>query len=120
MKNNVIHRTNADRAFDTLDYILLTIAFLLVAYGSGLVPWMFISRLTFAYHYFASALFLVPALCYVFTLFEQSPRRVRHYPTGFTVFALLLFGWFFPALNGLTVPNDLATRLLGWLPSWPF
>ena len=32
MKNNVIHRTNADKAFDTLDYILLTIAFLLVAY----------------------------------------------------------------------------------------
>lgn len=32
MKSNVIHRTNADKAFDTLDYILLTIAFLLVAY----------------------------------------------------------------------------------------
>ena len=97
-----------------------TAAFLLVAYGSGLVPWMFISRLTFAYHYFASALFLVPALCYVFALFEQSPRRIRWYPTGFTLFAVLLFGWFFPALNGITVPNDLATKLLGWLPSWPF
>lgn len=97
-----------------------TAAFLLVAYGSGLVPWMFISRLTFAYHYFASALFLVPALCYVFALFEQSPRRIRWYPTGFTLFAVLLFGWFFPALNGITVPNELATKLLGWLPSWPF
>ena len=32
MKNNVIPRTSADKAFDTLDYILLTIAFLLVAY----------------------------------------------------------------------------------------
>ena len=97
-----------------------TAAFLLVAYASGLVPWMFISRLTFAYHYFASALFLVPSLCYVFALFEQGPRRFRRYPTVFTAFALLFFVWFFPALNGITVPNDLATKLLGWLPSWPF
>ena len=53
-----------------------TAAFLLVAYASGLVPWMFISRLTFAYHYFASALFLVPSLCYVFALFENArPSR---------------------------------------------
>ena len=59
-----------------------TAAFLLVAYASGLVPWMFISRLTFAYHYFASALFLVPSLCYVFALFENAPRRFRLYPSG--------------------------------------
>ena len=97
-----------------------TAAFLLAAYGSGLVPWMFISRLTFAYHYFASALFLVPSLCYVFSLFGQAPRRFRRYPTYFTAFAVLLFAWFFPALNGITVQNDLATKLLGWLPTWPF
>jgi len=95
-------------------------AFLLVAYFSGLVPWMFISRLTFAYHYFASALFLVPSLCYVFSLFEHTPRRLRWYPAGFTAIAVLLFVWFFPVLNGITVQNAMATRLLGWLPSWPF
>ena len=97
-----------------------TAAFLLVAYASGLVPWMFITRLTFAYHYFASALFLVPSLCYVFSLFEQAPRRFRWYPTCFTAVTVLLFAWFFPALNGITVPNELATKLLGWLPTWPF
>jgi hypothetical protein len=95
-------------------------AFLLVAFFSGLVPWMFISRLTFAYHYFASALFLVPSLCYVFSLFENAPRRFRWYPTGFTAVAVLLFACFFPVLNGITVQNALATKLLGWLPSWPF
>ena len=91
--------------------------FIVVGYLAQLVPWILVSRLTFAYHYFASALFLVPSLCYVFALFEQGPRR---YPTVFTAFALLFFVWFFPALNGITVPNDLATKLLGWLPSWPF
>ena len=97
-----------------------TAAFLLVGYASGLVPWMFISRLTFAYHYFASALFLVPSLCYVFALFEDGPRRLRRYPIWFTAVSVLLFAWFFPALNGIAVQNDLATRLLGWLPTWPF
>ena len=97
-----------------------TAAFLLVAYASGLVPWMFISRLTFAYHYFASALFLVPSLCYVFALFENAPRRFRLYPCCFTAVSVLLFAWFFPALNGITVSNELATKLLGWLPTWPF
>ena len=95
-------------------------AFLLVAFFSGLVPWMFISRLTFAYHYFASALFLVPSLCYVFSLFEHAPLRFRWYPVGFTAVAVLLFVCFFPVLNGITVQNATATKLLGWLPSWPF
>ena len=94
-------------------------AFLLVAYASGLVPWMFISRLTFEYHYFASAVFLVPVLCYVFALMERNGIR-QWYPAGFTVCTVLLFFWFFPALNGITVMNDLATRLMGWLPTWPF
>ena len=97
-----------------------TAAFLLIAYLSGLVPWMFITRLTFAYHYFASALFLVPSLCYVFSMMEQAPRRFRRYPVWFTAVSVLLFAWFFPVLNGITVENALATKLLGWLPSWPF
>ena len=97
-----------------------TAAFLLIAYLSGLVPWMFITRLTFAYHYFASALFLVPSLCYVFSMMEQAPRRFRRYPVWFTAVSVLLFAWFFPVLNGITVEHALATKLLGWLPSWPF
>ena len=97
-----------------------TAAFLLIAYLSGLVPWMFITRLTFAYHYFASALFLVPSLCYVFSMMERAPRLCRRYPVWFTAVSVLLFAWFFPVLNGITVENALATKLLGWLPSWPF
>ena len=40
--------------------------FILIGYLSQLVPWMFIGRITFAYHYFPSILFLVLALAYVF------------------------------------------------------
>ena len=95
-------------------------AFLLTAYGSGLVPWMFIRRLTFAYHYFASVVMLVPALCYMFRLIESREDRAARIATGaFTVLAVVLFAAFFPVLSGLKVNNDLTSALLGWLPGWP-
>ena len=94
-------------------------AFLLIAFASGIVPWMFISRLTFEYHYFASAAFLIPVICYVFALMERSTPHANWYSVGFTIASVLLFFVFFPVLNGLPVNNELATRFLAWLPSWP-
>ena len=96
-----------------------TALFLLIAYFSGLIPWFFISRLTFEYHYFASAVFLVPAICYIFQLLENNSRMAKYYIFGFSACTVILFFAFFPVLNGIPVDNDLTSRLLGWLPSWP-
>ena len=96
-----------------------TALFLLVGYASGLVPWMFITRLTFEYHYFASSAFLVPALCYVFVLLEQNRCRGVVRTTVFTAASLGLFLLFFPVLCGLPVDNELSSKLLKWLPTWP-
>lgn len=93
--------------------------FLLAAYFSGLIPWMFISRLTFEYHYFASAVFLIPAICYVFYLMEINTRKGRVMTACFAIVSVLVFAFFFPVLNGMPIDNILGTRLLGWLPSWP-
>ena len=92
---------------------------LLAAYASGLLPWIFIQRLTFEYHYFASSVFLVPALCYIYALIEKQGKRYYLYSSAFTALSVLLFILFFPVLTGLKVDNDLTTRLLGWLPTWP-
>ena len=93
--------------------------FLLVGYLSGLVPWVFISRLTFEYHYFASAVFLIPILCYIFELIERNRQNGWKYSVTFTTFAVLLFVIFFPVLSGLVMDNTLESKLLSWLPSWP-
>ena len=93
--------------------------FLLIAYFSNLVPWMFISRLTFEYHYFAAAFFLIPMLCYIFWVMEANTTHGKVFTIVFTLTAMLLFVCFFPALCGLPVDGKLATKLLGWLPSWP-
>lgn len=94
--------------------------FILLGYLAQLVPWMFVSRLTFEYHYFPCTVFLVLALGYVFRIYELNCRRWRGYVWGFCLGSLGLFVLFYPALSGLPVDNALATRLLGWLPSWPF
>lgn len=96
-----------------------TALFLLAAYASGIVPWIFVSRLTFEYHYFASAVFLVPAISYVFSLLEKNDRAGRICTTGFCVVSVILFAVFFPVLNGLPIDNTLGSKLFGWLPSWP-
>lgn len=97
-----------------------TAAFILLGYLAQLVPWMFVSRLTFEYHYFPCTLFLVLAMGYVFSIFRQNARHGRRYVWGFALGSLALFALFYPALSGAPVNNALATRLLGWLPSWPF
>ncbi len=97
-----------------------TAAFILLGYLAQLVPWMFVSRLTFEYHYFPCTVFLVLAMGYVFSIFCQNGRYGRRYVWGFALGSLALFALFYPALSGAPVDNALATRLLGWLPSWPF
>ena len=97
-----------------------TAAFILLGYLAQLVPWMFVSRLTFEYHYFPCTVFLVLAMGYVFSIFCRNGRRGRWYVWGFALGSVALFVLFYPALSGLPVNNALATRLLGWLPSWPF
>lgn len=94
-------------------------AFLLVAYLSGLLPWMFINRLTFEYHYFASSLFLVPMLAYVFWIMENNTKHGKTFTVCFTAVSAVLYICFFPVLNGLPIDNTLGSKLLGWLPSWP-
>ncbi len=95
--------------------------FLLVGYFSQLLPWMLIFRITFAYHYFPSALFLSMLLAYVMNgLEERAPKGWRIAVYGFTGSAVALYFAFYPILIGLAVPAWYTTNLLRWLPSWPF
>ncbi len=95
--------------------------FILVGYFSQLVPWMLISRTTFAYHYFPSMLFLTLALAYVMDgLVERAPKGWRLAVFGLTGSTVAVYAAFYPVLIGLAVPAWYTTNLLRWLPSWPF
>ena len=80
---------------------------------------MLIRRLTFAYHYFPSSLFLVLSLSYVFALLRDNLRSWKGWVIGFITVSALLFLLFFPVLNGLPVDAERSSAWLRWLPTWP-
>ena len=95
-----------------------TALFILVGYLAQVLPWVFISRLTFEYHYFAATLFLVLALGYVFDWLRR--RGYLGIVYAFTAANGVLLALFFPVLTGVTIPRDYAWNVLKWLPDWPF
>lgn len=95
-------------------------AFILIGYLAQLLPWVFITRITFEYHYFACTVFLILALGYVIALMRQWNPRWRVYAVGMAVLCVAVFIMFYPALSGMRVDNAAASRLLRWLPTWPF
>ena len=97
-----------------------TAMFILIGYLAQLLPWVLVTRLTFAYHYFPCCVFLVLAIGYVFRLMEDGTPHCRVYLWGFAGLSAAVFVLFFPALTGLRVDNAAATQLMGWLPTWPF
>lgn len=95
-----------------------TALFILVGYLAQVLPWVFISRLTFEYHYFAATLFLVLALGYVFDRLRQ--RGYFGIVYAFTAASGALLALFYPVLTGVTVTRSYAWNVLKWLPDWPF
>lgn len=96
--------------------------FIFIGYLAQLVPWFFIGRITFAYHYFPSVLFLVLALCYVFHTLAEREEMVNWKPAMFAVTggAVGLYALFYPVLVGIQIPTWFSNNVLGWFPSWPF
>ena len=94
--------------------------FILVGYLSQLLPWVPVARLTFAYHYFPSALFLVLSLSYVLAMLRENRRSWRVSAISLCTGSAALFALFYPMLNGLPLQGDLASALYRWLPGWPF
>lgn len=96
--------------------------FILIGYLSALVPWMFITRPTFEYHYFPCVIFLTLALCHIFSTIEKSGRKKwKRAVYGYAAVTVFLFVMFYPVLSGITVPRWYPEYFLRWIPgAWPF
>ena len=94
--------------------------FLLWGYLAQLLPWVLITRTTFEYHYFPSSVFLVLALGYVFALMRDCEKDWKWRVYGLCGLSAALFVLFYPAISGLPVNSETATKFLKWLPTWPF
>ena len=91
---------------------------MLVLYAAQLVPWMFVARCTFLYHYFPSSMFCLAAIAVVLADMPDQ-KKARRTAVCLVGASLVLFVWFYPVLSGLPVPTAWAASTL-WLPSWGF
>ena len=94
--------------------------FIVIGYLAQLLPWVFITRTTFEYHYFPASVFLLLAMCRIFSLMRENRSDWRIGVFGLTGMFAALFVLFYPAISGMTVDRELGSLLMKWLPSWPF
>jgi len=94
--------------------------FIAISYLSQYLPWIFISRMTFIYHYFASTPFVVIMIVYMFKdwLEEEENKRKKAYLIGYVVLTVILFIMFYPVLSGQTVSAEYVKNWLSWLSQW--
>ena len=92
--------------------------FIVMAYASALVPWMFIHRTVFIYHYLPCLNIL--SLMIVYSLYKMKSKRENCYITVIIITAFALFAAFYPVLSGMNVPRECLNVVLEWLPGWRF
>lgn len=93
--------------------------FILTGYLAQLLPWILVSRLTFAYHYFPSSLFLLLAIMLMFDELRQQGLPYKRLLIAYSVVSLAVFILFYPVLSGMFAPIWYNDYLLKWFPAWP-
>ena len=94
--------------------------FLTIGYASQYLPWIFITRLTFIYHYFPSVLFLVLMIGYAFRNLKETLPKKAYVPIVILYGALTfgLFLLFYPVLAGQPVELSFVLKYLRWFKTW--
>ncbi len=100
-----------------------TAAFLFVGYLAQYLPWFFVTRITFIYHYFPSVVFVV--LMIMYSLLQWKSRMEKHNRRAFPALLLVygaaavgLFLLFYPVLSGQPVEAAFVDKYLRWFPDW--
>jgi len=103
-----------------------TAAFLTIAWLSQILPWVFVPRLAFIYHYFPNVPFIVLMLAYMIKssrVFESkfvtaifSSRR--NVAISFAVGTFALFILFYPVLTGTPISREFVNTYLRWFETW--
>lgn len=94
-----------------------TAAFLIIGYMAQYLPWFFVTRITFIYHYFPSVVFIVLMTMYSFCQWKRSRARAAALVLYGTA-AVGLFLLFYPVLSGAPVEAAFVAKYLRWFPSW--
>jgi len=87
--------------------------FLLIAYAANFLPWIFITRLTFIYHYFPS----VPFVVLLIALFFRHHVRREWMCFVYVGAVVALFILYYPVLSGMPISAEFINVLrMRWVP----
>jgi dolichyl-phosphate-mannose--protein O-mannosyl transferase len=90
--------------------------FLVAAYIAQYLPWFFVSRITFIYHYFPASLFMILMIGYVLNKLSRY-KWGRDAVYAYLALAVAVFAIFYPVISG--IPGDRAYQFsLRWLEDW--
>jgi dolichyl-phosphate-mannose-protein mannosyltransferase len=92
--------------------------FIVVVFFSSWIPYIFISRVTFIYHFFVSMPFLCLASAYFINKYWNT-RGGKIATIIFFASVVALFAVFYPVISGAPVSTDWIHKLK-WFPSWYF
>ena len=95
-------------------------SFLVVGYLAQYLPWFFVTRITFIYHYFPSVPFVVLMIVYSLMQLKKrmSDRTFIIVCCAYATVAFALFLLFYPVLSGQPVEVDFVLKYLRWRPTW--
>ena len=84
------------------------------------LPWFFVSRITFIYHYFPSVVFVVLMIAYSFCQWKEklSRRAMFSFVVLYGAAAVGLFLLFYPVLSGRPVEAAFVDKYLRWFKTW--
>ncbi len=97
-----------------------TAAFLLTGYLAQYLPWFFVTRITFIYHYFPSVAFVVMMSIYSLVQWKGklSGKKMPAVAAAYGTVVIALFLMFYPVLSGQPVEASYVDRYLRWFDSW--
>ncbi len=94
-------------------------AFLVTGYLAQYLPWFFVTRVTFIYHYFPSVPFLTLMILHGLRRGkEKAPRAFSAVLILYGALAVGLFLLFYPVLSGQPVEAAFVAKYLRWFESW--
>lgn len=97
-----------------------TVLFIAIGFAAQFLPWVFVTRCTFIYHFFAGVPFMIMLIMYAVRDLEMRYEKFRYVTVTFCVLCVLSFVLFYPVLTGIPVLDLYTKNVLTWFGSWVF
>jgi dolichyl-phosphate-mannose-protein mannosyltransferase len=91
--------------------------YIVVVFAFSWLPYVFIGRATYIYHYYLS----VPMICLATTYFINkywNTKLGKVAAVALFAASIVLFLLFYPVISGAPVSTDFIHKYLNWFPSW--